>query len=163
MFTAAAEGDIELIQQLITEENVNEKDERDNTVLYYAVMFNQLETARLLLNLKADPLIKCRNGLTALHSAAENGNEKILKLLTKDFDDGFDFDTIVNNNQSSLIHSAAYGIIQGNHNCWNVIRWLINRDANPFLENDLKRTPRNILSEYTDLYDDILESLGCYI
>ena len=44
---------------------------------------------------------------------------------------------ILNNNKSSLLHSAAIGIRDGNVKGWTVLEWLIKeKEMNPFLEND---------------------------
>jgi ankyrin repeat protein len=144
--------------------DINIKDEYDRTFLYKATLDDNKELAQVLLENKANPNLPCRSGLTALHVAAENGNIDILKLLIK-YDGNI---KVVNENNSSLIHSAAIGIKDGRDN-WGVIKWLLEQkeqQISPFGENDRNQTPRDILEHYdysyAEKYDDILEALGCY-
>lgn len=166
MFTGAAEGDVEIVRQLLTKDNVDLTDERGNCMLFYAAMFNRPGAVELLIHSLANPLASNPNGMTPFHVAAENGHVELLEQLSLPLGKDFDFDTVVNDHRSCLFHSAVYGIREGNAMCFEVVRWLIHRHANPFMENTNRQTPRDILNNYdwsfAEKYDDILEELGCY-
>ena len=131
--------------------------------MYKAVLHDDIPMVKILLEHEADPNLQCRAGLTALHVAAENGNKEILQMLVEKrgrID-------VLNDHKSSLLHSAAIGIKDGKDN-FGVIKWILNHKdiANPFLENEVGQTPRDILERYdysyVEKYDDMLELLGYY-
>lgn len=144
--------------------NVDVEDEYGDTYLYEAVAHDNVNLVMDLLEKNANPAYKCHNGLTPLHIACEYGNEEISKLLVNKLTTQ-DLNQILNNNKSSLLHSAAIGIRDKNVKCWKVLEWLIKeKEMNPFLENDRQQTARDILAckHVLDIYDDLLESIGCY-
>ena len=151
------------IKKNINIDNVNDKDKYGDTPLVTATRYGLLDTINNLLILNADPTIKCSDGKTSLHYASFGGNLNILKILIKHFIIQ-DINDIKTNDLETLMHSAAYGIKHGNNGCWEIFEYLISEnDMNPFTENNKKKTPRDILTEYVDQYDDLLEKLGCYV
>lgn len=153
------------VNEDLTSCEINAKDEDGNTKLYYATLLERRDEVKILLEMKADPLIRCSDLSTSLHSACVNGDLSMLKLLTENLKN-FDYDVIVNNSNNSLFHSVCYGIKNGNYKGFEIVDWLLKQDANPFIENNRKQTARDILSNFdwyfAEKYDDILEENGCY-
>jgi len=67
----------------LSNKDINCKDDLNNTPLYYAVFGGDKLLTSLLLNIKANPNIKCNNGNTALHIAYKyhSNNKEIITML----------------------------------------------------------------------------------
>jgi len=85
IFSAAAEGNLERIKQLISEnhELVKECNKNQNTALHLAAQRGHLETVRYLLDKGAEVNAKSKYETTPLFSAAETGNLELAEMLIK--------------------------------------------------------------------------------
>ncbi len=173
----------------VDSENVNDL-KNGQTNLHLAIDHGCINDIKLLLELKADPLIKDSFSHTSLFKASMRGKDQVLRLLVdevtrrveymeQDIAVTLDLNTILTSNKDSLIHGAILGINFhheinshdeiNSHNeinsYWSIIEYLIDqKEMNPFLENDLHFAARDILNDvYVDQYDDLLEKLGCYL
>ena len=66
-----------------TSGDVNSKDRKGRTLLFYAAKYGQTEIARQLLDAGCDPNIVDCNKNTALHMATDGSHLEVLKLLIK--------------------------------------------------------------------------------
>ena len=143
------------------------------SILQLAMDHGSDDEIKYLLELKADPLIHPSKGtisdsplFRACHMGKIESMSQMIKFMEKEKDQVFDPNTCLTSNKDSLIHLAILGINQGKDGCQRVIEWLIReKDMNPFLENDFHLTPRDLITDdlNVDLYDDLLEKLGCYL
>ena len=79
---AAFQGDVSKIKDLIQRgANVDEKDRRGKTPLFFAVCGGQREIVEFLLSNAADVNVKDLDGITPLHHSASCGNLKMTELL----------------------------------------------------------------------------------
>lgn len=62
---------------------VNAKDSKGRTLLYYAAKYGQTEIARQLLEAGCDPNIADRNKNTPLHEATDGSHLEVIRLLVK--------------------------------------------------------------------------------
>lgn len=82
MFTTSRRGNLEALKGLLSNENVNSKDERGLTPLWIAAAYGKLDVAELLISKGANVNAKAEStGLTPLHIAALNGQNNVVKLL----------------------------------------------------------------------------------
>ena len=82
--------DIEMLEKMITIENINLRDERERTPFLLAVEIGSLEKARLLYENGADPFLLSKGAKSALINAVENNDVPMLKWLLSL---GLDIDT----------------------------------------------------------------------
>jgi ankyrin repeat protein len=82
---ASAHGNVEVVQALLTPENINTANEQGFTALMAAAMNNQRAVAKELARQGADVELSTKTGFRALHLAAEIGNVAIVKLLVKNY------------------------------------------------------------------------------
>lgn len=86
---AIINGDIHytkmLIQKMVPKHECNYQDRLGNTILIYAVMSNQIELVKFILDQGADIKIKNIDGNTVLHFAAKIKNHEMLKFLKEEF------------------------------------------------------------------------------
>lgn len=125
--------------------------------LYWAIVRDDTEVVRSLLESRADPNLPCRNGLTAIHAAAAHGTETTLTLLMHYAGNIH----VRSKNQSSVLHSVAYRIRNGDHR-WSMIDFLVKKGIDPLAKDDRDQTARDILDgldwSYAELYDNYLEA-----
>ena len=62
-------------------ENINQKDEKGNTLLIYAINYANNDCVKLLLNFGLDSNETNNDGISPLFFAVKKGNEKILQTL----------------------------------------------------------------------------------
>ena len=131
-----------------------------NTELYHALRGNESESGvQFLLDIKADPNARCRNGLTPMHMAAQSSTRSILELLLSHGGDVH----LCNDNQSSLLHSAAIRIKNGDErtSSWEMIQFLIRQGVDPLARNSSGQTPRDIVDQqdwsFAEAYDGYVE------
>ncbi len=74
LMVAASRGDYSAAARLVTERDVNVRDQFGNTALLYAAGAGHAEVVRLLLKAGADPSAKSRAGATALERALAGGH-----------------------------------------------------------------------------------------
>ena len=102
---ACASGDLEVVKARLGKgENVNSVDEYGQPCLYLAVRYGHLVVAEFLILNGADANIRTTMGLTALHSAASNGDVEAVRLLLKH---GGDATAIENHGQSVLFWTTG--------------------------------------------------------
>jgi ankyrin repeat protein len=80
LFAAVANGDLALVQQILSSDaqiDINVINEKGETLLMVATMHGHTNVVDALLSQHADPLIKDRNGLTAAALAMDNGHPAI--------------------------------------------------------------------------------------
>ena len=92
--------------------------------------------------------------------ATENGNTYTVRKMFACIPTNIDLTNIKNR----LLHSAAYGIKNGNHQCWQTMEWLIEfKDIDPFIINSQGQNARDILDSidwtYAEMFNDMLERL----
>jgi ankyrin repeat protein len=166
IFAAIKQNDIKGINRLVSTRNVDNQDEQKNTILYNAVKNgSSQDTIRALLEHKADPSINCDIGLTPIHAAIEFRNIDIVKILVNILP-SLNVNRLLTENQSSVLHSAAIGIKNGNIAAWDSIEFLIKeKNMSPFIENVNKQSARDILCNINQVcarrYDDIIDKNYC--
>ena len=84
---------------LCTSGDVNAKDSKGRTLLFYAAKYGQTEIARQLLDAGCDPNIADCNKNTALHEATDGSHLEVVKLLIKN---GMYFFLIINKTHTIL-------------------------------------------------------------
>lgn len=94
---AIASNDLPLCINILSE-NLNIKDEEENTPLHVAVMFHNKQLVRLLLVTGADKNIKNNNQLSALQCALRLGNSDIVKIFAEAES------VSISNSDSNLLH-----------------------------------------------------------
>ena len=115
IFLCAKIDDTQSLLEVIDELNPNQTDDSNESLLHYAVKFNSLEFARLLLMHEANPNIKNNNGDTPLMIACKMGKDNFIKLFLK-----FNADINEKNNYGeTALHMA---LLNGNI---DIIRLLI--------------------------------------
>ncbi|CAH1408199.1 unnamed protein product [Nezara viridula] len=80
-FTAAALGDLESLQEIVSPRNVNMKNVDGWTMLMYACYYDRLEVVKFLLKFGVDKALTCGKGRTPLMIAATSGNVDIMPLV----------------------------------------------------------------------------------
>lgn len=83
IFLCAKIDDTQSLLEVIDELNPDQTDDSNESLLHYAVKFNSLEFARLLLMHNANPNIKNNNGDTPLMIACKMGKESFIKMFLK--------------------------------------------------------------------------------
>ena len=83
IFLCAKIDDTQSLIETIDKIDVNIKDDDNESLLHYAVKFNSLEFARLLLMHSANADLKNNNGDTPLMLACKMGKDSFIKLLIK--------------------------------------------------------------------------------
>ena len=79
---AIINNNTELVEESLTDFNINIKDEDNNTLLHHACENDRHKAIKLLLNNGANPNIKENSfGLTPLHWATEHEDMDMIKLL----------------------------------------------------------------------------------
>jgi ankyrin repeat protein len=82
VFTAARRGDLQILKELVSEENLDQKDSRGLTSLWIAAAYGKTNIVDFLLSKGADLKVKAQiSGLTPLHIAALNGQKDVVELL----------------------------------------------------------------------------------
>lgn len=127
--TAAANcGDLEAIKSIVPNLcKVDTPDALGRTALHLAVLSNQVEAAKLLLDLGADATLHLKDGRSVLHIAAEYGYMEMLALLfeklklakkgesnSEESGEGMDLDEVNKNTQLSALH---YAVLFGHVDC----------------------------------------------
>ena len=118
---ACENGNIQLVTFLIDAKcDVTAKSTHGNTCVTFACLSGNLELVQLLIQqYKLDHLATDRYGVTALHSAAENGHIHILEWYSQEY--SVDITNHCDNSNYTLAHSAAYS---GELHC---LQYLINK------------------------------------
>src|SRR5690606_16401499 len=117
---AAEQGDLATIERLV--QNGTKVDSRlldGTTALHWAVLRDQVDAARMLLDHGADPAAVNRNGMTPLYLAAQNGNAAMVALL---LDAGASPNAVATTGESTLMTAARTGAP-------DVVELLISRGA----------------------------------
>jgi hypothetical protein len=82
VFTAARRGDLQSLKKLISDENLNSKDNRGATPLWIAAAYGKCELVEYLISRGANLNSKTEiAGLTPFHIAALNGQKDVVELL----------------------------------------------------------------------------------
>nr|WP_064591283.1 ankyrin repeat domain-containing protein [Orientia tsutsugamushi] len=108
---AVISGDIKYVKYFFSQDNtiINLQDEDNYTALHYAVIYNQIEIIKIILEYNPNINLQDNLGNTALHYAAACGYTSIVELLLK-----YDPDCINllnEDNWTSLHYAAAHGNI----------------------------------------------------
>jgi len=105
---AAKKGDIERVEALLAEtpEQVNAKDENDETPLHLAVRRGYNEVIGLLLAQGADVNAKNEAGVTPLHTAVQEGYKEVVRLLVAK---GADVNAKTNKGDTPLYEAVRQG------------------------------------------------------
>lgn len=102
-------GHPDLIRALLnagSEVDIRSTNAMENTPLHAAVAGGRIESARALLERKADVNARQHGGWTALHGAAQSGNRALVELLITS---GADVNARAENNQSALDLALSKG------------------------------------------------------
>jgi ankyrin repeat protein len=78
LMDAIMNGEIEKVKELVTEENINQKDDLGNTPLMIAVQYMDIDIIHILLDKGADPSIEDDLGVSALTMATDSENKEIV-------------------------------------------------------------------------------------
>jgi ankyrin repeat protein len=81
LMDAIMNGELEKVKELVTEENINRKDDLSNTPLMIAVQYMDIEIIKVLLDKGADPAIEDDLGVSSLTMATDSENKEIVELL----------------------------------------------------------------------------------
>jgi ankyrin repeat protein len=81
LMDAIINSELEKVKELVTEENVNQKDDLGNTPLMVAVQYMEVDIIQYLLDKGADPQIEDDLGISSLMMASESENQEIINLL----------------------------------------------------------------------------------
>ena len=137
MSIAANCGDIETLREMIKRGiPVDTPDALGRTALHIAVLTNQIETVKGLLELGADPMLHLKDGRNVVHIAAEYGYVQLLSVLLErlrlgkkeasegeESSDSLDLDEVNPSTQLSALH---YAILFGHVDC---VEYLLNNGA----------------------------------
>lgn len=105
---AAAEGQVELMEMIITDssfEVVNMMDDYGNTPLHWATEKNKVESIKFLLSKGANPNLQNNNMMAPLHIAVQNMYNEVVKILT-DYS-GTDIDLEGENGNTAVITACS--------------------------------------------------------
>jgi ankyrin repeat protein len=129
---AVDEYDIDDIEPLVRGgADINARNEEGLTLLQMAVRDRMEDIAEILLRLGADVNLKAhQNGYTALHYAADKGDEDLVSLLLTHKADP----NITDRRKQSPLHIAADGGEE------DIVKKLVAAGADVLLEDNLKRT-----------------------
>lgn len=157
-------NDLDKIDDLITKQkaDINNQDISGLTPIMLAVKQNNLKAVEKLLTYNPDLSIgDFFTGNTAAHIAAQTNNLEMLKKLEEKSPAIIN---TLNHFKSSLLHSAAYGIMS-NKEDWGVIKWLLSKGAKP-VEDESGTSVSDVLFEgsptYAQQFDTLIagESVG---
>ncbi len=102
---AAMQRDSERLQRLVEQKAAADAPQADGTTgLHWAARWDDLDSARLLLDAGADPTLSNRAGITPLYLAALNGSAPMIKAL---LDSGADPNTRVTTSGETVLMTAA--------------------------------------------------------
>lgn len=118
---AAAEGNIQLLKELILKVDINAFNTEGNTPLHLAVINNQIDALRFLLDNKAEREVRDSNGNTPLHRAALQGSASVLELLIQ----RGAIVNVTNKQGNTPLHDAAMAPNT------QLVRMLLDAQANP--------------------------------
>ena len=132
VFDTVKNNDINsLIYHLHQKIDINQKDEKQNTLLFYATQLSYYRLVKLLVGFGAKVNIKNQEGTTALLEASSNGNFKIVKFL---IENGAVIDAQNIFNDTPLGKACRYG-----H--YNIAQLLIEKNAKIEFKNKNDETP----------------------
>ncbi|WP_223844993.1 ankyrin repeat domain-containing protein [Orientia tsutsugamushi] len=110
---AIISGDIKYVELFFSQYNtiINLQDENNDnyTALHYAVIYNQIEIIKIILEYNPNIKLQDHDGNTALHYAAAYGHTNIAELLLKYDPDCTNL--LDEDNWTALHYAAAYGNI----------------------------------------------------
>lgn len=157
IYNAVISGSINRICDFINAtKDVNVKNEIGATPLDFAVVYNRMNAAVVLLDNGANPNSTNVLGQCSMHIAAENNNLEMLKLLEKY---GGNIHA-KSKSEWSVMHSAALGVIETADN-WNVIKWLLGKGADPCSKDIYGSSIQDIFNRkdwsYAKYYDELLQ------
>lgn len=149
---AVISGDIKYVKCFFSQDNtiINLQDEDNYTALHYAVICNQIEIIKIILEYNPNINLQDNLGNTALHYAAACGYTSIVELLLQ-----YDPNCInlCDQNQWTALHyAAANGRIES-------IKLLLQYNPDSSLQNNLGNTALHYISAYgyTDIIDLLLK------
>ena len=115
------------VDNVSSKELVNKLTFDGNSPLMWASWSGTLETVKLMIRNRADPLVANRNGCTAAHWAASGGNLEVCKYLADVV--GIDFFAPNHGGNTPLTHAVAYGRA-------DVVQFLLERRGNGDVKDD---------------------------
>ncbi len=120
IFLCAKIDDTQSLLEEIDKIDPNLKDQDNESLLHYAVKFNSIEFARLLLMHNANPDVKNNNGDTPLMLSCKMGKENFIKLFIK-------FNANINEKNNFGETALHMALLNGNI---DIIKLLINEKTN---------------------------------
>ena len=116
---------------------VNAVTKDGNSILMWASWSGSLNIVRLLLEHKADPTLRNRNGCSIAHWAASGGDLDLCKFLANEI--AVPFNVVNHAGNSPLLHAVAYGRQE-------VISWLLDMEG----ENGDDRRAVDLAKEFVE-------------
>ncbi|WP_375319328.1 ankyrin repeat domain-containing protein [Candidatus Tisiphia endosymbiont of Oplodontha viridula] len=131
LFKAVKTGNMHSTDHLLTKANVNNQDENGNTALHYAVKYNRLSIAKILLEWGADTNIANNNGMAPLTISTIQNDSDCMKLLLE--------------NNAKITNADLYYAMRGN-NIYNLHTLLTNQQVHlsPNMSSNLKKLDSNV-------------------
>jgi tankyrase len=133
-FEACKVGNFKRVQQLVTKDNVNDRDpnSRKSTCLHYSAGYGRKDICKyLLIDCQADPSVKDEGGLQPIHNAASFGHVDVLHLLISN---GADINATDNWGWTPLHEACVKKKV-------DIIQVLLNNNAELSLKNQDGKTP----------------------
>ncbi|KAL6401003.1 Ankyrin-3 [Ilyonectria robusta] len=141
LLNAAWKGDVEGTKRALLQVSPMTRDLRGLTPLHLTVQKDHLALAMLLLDRRVDCDARAKTGVTPLHLAARFASAATVEFL---LEKGHADPNSRRNDGRTPLHYAAGAAVDGDEEARDVIRVLRDWGADPTVEDDKRRTPRDI-------------------
>jgi uncharacterized protein len=136
LMEAAYNGDLKYLKKYLTEENINNSDATNRTLLFYSILDDLPDVAKLLVKKGAACDLKDKLGWTPLHYAAQDQNAAAVKILIRA---GAEIDSKDDNGNTPLSRATYTSEGKG-----TVIKLLLRSGANPNRKNKHGVSPKKL-------------------
>ena len=149
--SALLRNDLDAAKYWISISDINAKDKKGNTYLFYAINTGHLEIVKLLIEKKVDIYNINHEGYTALHAAANAGNLEMVQFfinlgIERDmYYSIYNFINTVDANKHTALHVAI------NKNMLGIIKILIENGADVNLLNNMINFNDETIARIADL------------
>ena len=139
-------SDRDAIDAVVQGANVNARDARNSTPLYYASMAGHRQLVEALVKAGANVNTRCFAGLTPLHKACEGGHPEVVEYLLANHADP----RIIDNSGYTPLHLAVMGT---EPNSENIVDLLLDHNANINAVTHDGETPLDIAEHEGPAYE----------